>query len=376
MTLAELVVVLGLLAAVATLALTSVDGLSDRSRADTTDRRLEQVRLAVTDFVNDMGRVPVVRDLDLEDSNGLELSELWDIQCEGTSFSCADLDSMPADYDEDVEFDGWRGPYLDVPEGGFFDGFGNPFCNSEGGEWGESDEVYGIGSLGRDGFLEGTDDAENGWENQDVTRDWTTQVMGDLTVILKVKGSNGSWVSPGITDTDGSIWQASETYKLDDLVRDEGKNNLYCCTHVGEGSTSSSTEPNGFSDGDPVVVDSDLVWSQRHAFFNSLHVVVFTPYAQVDETELSIRTLEAVYDGELKDSEAIGGVTANWTGKSSVTFTDIPVGLRYVLAYGYVKLSDGETYNAWTSGLQAVEVTSSANVLTVHLSDDLSEGND
>ena len=145
LTLLEMVVVLGILALLATVAVRSLEPIADQSRYETTKRQLETIRQAVADpqpirqadgsvsfsgFVSDIGRLPV--------SNGagvLELVELWDGSMFTTyPFSVRSGPATPIDYSEIVLPCGWRGPYLQPArlEDGLYDGWGNPFVASIG----------------------------------------------------------------------------------------------------------------------------------------------------------------------------------------------------------------------------------------------------
>lgn len=143
LTLLEMVVVLGILALLATVVVRSLEPIADQSRYETTKRQLETIRQAVADpqpirhadgsvsfsgFVSDIGRLPV--------SNGagvLELAELWDGSLFTTyPFTVRSGPATPIDYSEIVLPCGWRGPYLQPArlEDGLYDGWGNPFLAS------------------------------------------------------------------------------------------------------------------------------------------------------------------------------------------------------------------------------------------------------
>jgi type II secretory pathway pseudopilin PulG len=187
MTLIELLIVLGLMAAVASVALTTLDGMGDRTRMDTTRNRLDMIETAIVGdglspgrFLSDMGRLPVIHATSDESTpkpeGGREFAELWDafdayapeamndgerfffngFAHDGTTYKSwvplwwslssaglrdpddfqkrfpatpTDLPTDEPDYAVMVEpTGGWRGPYLQVSGTGLYDGFGNQFA--------------------------------------------------------------------------------------------------------------------------------------------------------------------------------------------------------------------------------------------------------
>ncbi len=183
MTLIELLIVLGIMAALATVALTALDGMGDRTRADTTRSRLDAIEEAIVGdgrspgrFISDMGRLPVKHDQIPNPANpsvlrdtqaGEGLVELWSPLDDNyarrpvvrffngfesdsepiyitamTSHGVppVDTDGVAARFPETglsspdpasaliVELPGgWQGPYLQVGGDRLFDGFGNAF---------------------------------------------------------------------------------------------------------------------------------------------------------------------------------------------------------------------------------------------------------
>lgn len=180
MSLIELLIVLGLMAAIATVALTTLDGMADRTRADTSHHRLDMIEEAIVGdglepgrFVSDMGRLPVIHlypdPLNQTDQykidEGQGLIELWDnmaglyshmvpilfngfdvtagaesepfyddrdgpyLPCypEGETTELTD----PSGFRDQLGFEvtvpgGWQGPYVQTGSK-LFDGFGHPF---------------------------------------------------------------------------------------------------------------------------------------------------------------------------------------------------------------------------------------------------------
>lgn len=155
-TLLEMVVVMTILAIVATLAVRSIDGRLDQSRYENTQRQLREIEeailgpsgarqpdgtLSVSGFLNDVGRVPkaVATSATLSDgSTGTVqmLTELWDnpggLQPYALRRALNSVSSeVPvADEDGDIYVGcGWRGPYLRLGAGEKFlqDSWGNFF---------------------------------------------------------------------------------------------------------------------------------------------------------------------------------------------------------------------------------------------------------
>lgn len=139
-TLLELVVVLAILAVVATLATREIGYVQDQGRFETSQRGLDEIKAAilgqpgsrssdgamdVNGFVADMGRLP--RAAFLSATNELTLSELWVNPNPAGSF-----DLRPATDDPDVRVPGgWRGPYIRLPLGTttLRDGWGNAYVS-------------------------------------------------------------------------------------------------------------------------------------------------------------------------------------------------------------------------------------------------------
>ncbi len=113
MTLIELLIVLGIMAALATVALTTLDGMGDRTRMDTTRARLDAIEEAIVGdglkpgrFVSDMGRLPVVHydkpnpagSGTVATEEGETLIELWNSYNLAADASVYDYSRMAVDY--------------------------------------------------------------------------------------------------------------------------------------------------------------------------------------------------------------------------------------------------------------------------------------
>ena len=202
MTLIELVIVLGILAAIASYALSSMDTLTDRTRYDTTVRTMNQLQTAivgknaeVSRFVNDMGRLPIVR----SKKTGEEFREL------------ISTDGMP---DDDKK--NWKGPYLLTGKSKFFDGFGNQFeiqtidKDEVFRDWHKADDssvkneetIVGIRSVGKDGVGNESPTAGTSWADKDYElKGFEGQTSATLTVVVKTLSKisspdNPKWILP------------------------------------------------------------------------------------------------------------------------------------------------------------------------------------
>lgn len=200
LTLIELVVVLALLAGLATLTLTGVGDLGIRTRYDETTTRLKLIRQAVVGdgvepgrFVRDLGRLPIVHTA----ADGVRLEELWrDASGIGYGTLASNLtagvwqwpefSTFSAALPETVELTcGWNGPYLMVDDprtAESYDGFGNAW-QVEGSAVGDLATM--VTSLGSDGAVGGTT-----WDEADRTLDLIGLLpLTELTVLIKARNS-------------------------------------------------------------------------------------------------------------------------------------------------------------------------------------------
>jgi prepilin-type N-terminal cleavage/methylation domain-containing protein len=173
LTLVELLVVLTILALMATVAITSTDLIMSQGRYEATVRSLtnieEAVRgpsgvrqpdgtLLVSGFVADIGRLPIA----YGDDPRLQLAELWANDKDGDGVpDLPTFDIRWPDSDPEVLVPcGWRGPYLRLPLGtaDVRDGWGNPLVllNDAGDVATMGESIHRVGSLGADYALEGT----------------------------------------------------------------------------------------------------------------------------------------------------------------------------------------------------------------------------
>jgi prepilin-type N-terminal cleavage/methylation domain-containing protein len=232
-TLIELVMVLIILAILATAALNMVEVQVDQTRFETTQRTVDSVRDAILDekvtgggqtiytgFVPDLGRLPQAR-LDTDDPTKLVLSELWEQQTLPAYGSLAaesvnlasttdgDNDTIDADSAVFLTF-GWRGPYLRLSAGAraLHDGYGHELVSTVGASTGShlrgdgdvpvaaaGDAVVAIRSFGRSNVEDPTSSEAEPYE-RDVPESSaglpinSDQLHGTVKGIVRVIDSN------------------------------------------------------------------------------------------------------------------------------------------------------------------------------------------
>ena len=182
MTLIELIIVLGILAALASITLTVADKTAQESRFETTQKRGKALQQAIRNseqnsFVRDMGRLPVVN------SEAEPLKELYNApgavryQAQTMKLSEAPIkfsNTTILNKGTVTLFCGWRGPYIDAA-GKFTDGWKKPWLiKFSDGSWNKatgSDAnkvIYGVKSLGADSKDGSGSSSENEkWYNAD-----------------------------------------------------------------------------------------------------------------------------------------------------------------------------------------------------------------
>ncbi|MDR2168867.1 MAG: type II secretion system GspH family protein [Planctomycetaceae bacterium] len=199
MTLIELLIVLGILAALAGMTLTLVSEMDSSNRQNITKSKLDQLESIITgnnnqtsQFINDTGRLPVKIDGD-----GKELSELWNKEI------FENTENITVNYNSSIENDlpitipvtlnvGWKGPYINIPTTGkLYDGFGNNFWfakdkndldddtlwNTLNSNLTDTDNTAPIsiikfGSLGEDNIADNSNpDKKTNWQNIDDKRE-------------------------------------------------------------------------------------------------------------------------------------------------------------------------------------------------------------
>jgi len=419
MTLIELVVVLGILAGLATLALTSLGGLDTSARRDTSERVINQIELAIAGdgreagrFVSDMGRLPVIHGDDSSRVKGEGLMELWDDLGVYTAALSINFNGVSAS--EITNFwpagnelsgllpGGWQGPYINMGTGRLFDGFGNNLRFLKGGIWYEIDNaalndmdaVLGVASFGSDDTLGAAE-----WEEEDVFTDESTKdaaISAELTISIRVRSHQQPYPWKQVNNITINDWAKGSTYFQGSIVRSgvaPDFDDLYFCTFcsnssgvlVPTGAPTPFWSRNGIVyddvDGDSVI---DLQWVYLKPgcvsdAMNRMRIALFTPYADPDPTVgIGVREIIASKDGITAGAltDNLGIVNLVWPAGSSmdnIILQNLPPGIRRLYIYGYAQhstLSNVWT-NGWSSGLQTIDLKPGVNHITVYLSEPL-----
>jgi len=218
LTLLELLVVMTILIALSTVAITSTSGVADQARYEATQRTLENIRDAVigpanlrdtdgtllyTGFVADTGRLPRA----VDDGVSFTLAELWEnvhgLETYQVRQATGANVNLVADGDPDVYVaTGWRGPYLRLAPGqtGLRDGWGNslklrtsiPADVAASGEAVAS--VHSFGANGSESVL------DNGYD-LDLPVSFIDETNASLDVTVQILQANGL---PAPTPANGS----------------------------------------------------------------------------------------------------------------------------------------------------------------------------
>jgi len=404
MTLIELIVVLGILAGLATLAVAGLDGLGSRQRVDTSLRIMDQIKLAVAGdgvragrFVSDMGRLPVLHGaVPANRVEGAGLQELWD--------DCAALDTNGpatgyAEVMPDISFSGvdtweqskfftpavfgrlpggWNGPYLDVGGEKLFDGYGNNIRYRKGTAWHEitdaalldQGEIFRVASFGADNT---EDSGGESWEETDIDRQFgDAPYSASLIVSIRVRDHNNPY--PWRQPDNGTIqsWTSGASYPDGTIVREnQGStpDDVFICDNE-TNSCAASSAPGADPEWRQLIKGCEIM--------NRMRVALFVPYADTDPNAgMPVRVREILNrnDGGTTNyvdnyGPPVSTVTSTWADMNSVTLENLPPGLRALYVYGY--MTDGtNTANAFSSGLQMIELHPGVNHVTVYLSEPL-----
>ena len=320
MTLIELLIVMALMAGLATFALTSMDELSVRSRYDVTVKRMDIIRRLIMGdgitagrFVADMGRLP------------LNLRELWKNPEENASYGKTNWfllanDDSYATVTGSI-YCGWNGPYLmrDTNETTLCDGFGSNFTYN--------------GSCLTAG-LKDNERVKLKWK-EDLTYDFSSALKGSLTVEVKVKLIDGDSQVPwgNVMSSWGTKYPAMASGNEKDRVYSYSSN-LYTCV-----------DNSNNNDSDPFTAPGNWQVVPRHEYMTKAEVILAIPPG-------SSPLRMDIADGK------------------PCMFSNLAPGVRQVAAYGYTRDS-AMTTNGWWSGLQTIEIHPGANFVTLYLTEPL-----
>ena len=199
LTLLELIIALGILAVMSTIAVRSLDPLASQARYESTQRLLEELRVAtlgslsarqisgqrvISGFISDTGALP---------------SSLDDLITQPAALVSHSLQSFDSDRDgvEDVTLSsGWRGPYVQLGPGqsSLLDGWGNaPLLNPDGGD-------FDFTSLGSDNDSIAPEDSYRADLSVIIpSKDFGSNVVFRL---FEIDATTGSRVDPSPTGTE------------------------------------------------------------------------------------------------------------------------------------------------------------------------------
>ncbi len=323
-TLIELLIVLAIIGAVATLALDQSSEVVDQTRYDLTEQNGAEIQNAIIGdvenggrFLRDMGRLPMV----LSTDEGKVLEELWnaDSAVRWSEVSLLDMNNVSST----VKWSepertwgtlpnniflsaGWRGPYLNMgARSELYDGWGNPWVvdietyiddneNSGSGDgfkdevWRDNnssstvadatvnDVVHGVKSLGRDQAL---DTGSESWQNIDKTFDLPeNRVFCSAAFSIKVRDNAGRSVTPKSI----SSYTASTAYKVGQSVV-VGSDIFTVQTAGTSHSSAPSWDTTTAGTSTTNELSGSLVWlyigviSDNPEYYQSMRVAVFVP---------------------------------------------------------------------------------------------------
>lgn len=318
-TLIELLIVLAIIGAVATLALDQSSEVVDQTRYDLTEQNGTEIQNAIIGdienggrFLRDMGRLPIVISTD----QGRVLEELWNAD---SATHWQDLTIVPS-WNETVWGSlptnivisaGWRGPYLNMgARTELYDGWGNPWAvdlaDSSSENWKDNDgdnstysaptiggSIYGIKSLGRNQEEDG-----DGWQNKDkLFKLPENRVFCSAAFSIKVRDNSGRAVTPKAI----SSYVASTAYTVGQSVvvgTDIFTVQTAGTSHASAPSWDTATAGTSTT----IELSSTLVWlyvgkiSDNPEYLQSVRVVLFVP--DVRDDEMGIVELFSEWDGD------------------------------------------------------------------------------
>lgn len=315
MTLIELLIVLGLLAGLATLALTTTGDLTARSRYEVTRQRMDRVTLALAGdgqragrFVSDMGRLPDT------------LNELW----AGTNTFAALPYTVVVPGFADLEGElraGWSGPYMLDSGDALFDGFGADF-------------VYTNALLIAEVAGRAT------WLPNNLTNDYTHVTNAVLQVQVSALRNNPA--------ESGALWRNVQPVSATPNTWTSGATNEPFNLYLYQGQVYVCLATNTVA---PVVQSDEWRLLSQHEYLSDADVVLVAP-----------DTTGAV---PLASQIPADALLAN-----PVIFTNLTPGVRQIVAYGYTE-GDSFTTNGWHSGIQTIEIRPGHNVVHLYLTERL-----
>jgi prepilin-type N-terminal cleavage/methylation domain-containing protein len=315
MTLIELLIVLGLLAGLATMALTTTGDLTARSRYDVTRQRMDRVTLALAGdgqragrFVSDMGRLPVT------------LDELWS----GTNTFAAlpYTVSVPGYADLTGELHaGWSGPYILNSGDALYDGFGADFLYTN---------ALLIAEIG----------GRATWLSHHVTNDYAHATNAVLHVqVFALRNNPAESVA---------LWRPVQPVSATPHTWTSGTTNEPFNLYLYQGQVHVCLATNSIA---PEIQSTFWRLLSQHEYMSDARVVLISP----DTGGVTPMPVQSIADAILDNP---------------VTFTHLAPGVRQVAAYGYTE-GTALTTNGWQSGIQTIEIKPGVNFVHLHLAERL-----
>jgi type II secretory pathway pseudopilin PulG len=360
MTLIEIIVVLGIIAAVASVVLSSAIDFNDREafeRTRMTGLEIQKLFYAndsddgISRFLSDMGRLPVAYGNDSK-----ALAELYgenidpDIRMEILTVDIDDHTSDAFDMPSFQMLCGWGGPYIYGNGSIDKDGWGNKWqiLNNSGvatDSWSLYDTVYGVASAGSGG-----DD----WSGEEQKFTFGNPAVSSLTVTVYVieRLANASFVRPVILDQSAAARGNNHPYVLDDLIAVDDR--IYKCVVAG---TSDSAIPVAWNKTyGATTVDGTVQWQCVAQYINTLKALFFYPEVVVNASKKE----------SMIESKSTSGSTTN-----ILEFEKLIPGRRKLFVWGYYKIDDDNFINKFHSDVMDVTIRPGTNHVTVYLVNEL-----
>ena len=291
LTLIELLISLGILAAVASVTLSMFEESTTQQRFKRTYEVGNKIREVInarsrkdgaSRFISDMGRLPVV----ISTAEGMRLAELYNADAvdHATKWSSTETfnnnDSSLPTADSVLDFPddfvalklpcGWAGPYFYNHKDQLFDGWNNEWQilgadYNIAASWGLDSFIYGVESLGSNDSLD-----EDSWSGRRQKFKYNlsgTAAANNASLIVTIVVKDDSALKPLIvagTKTKSQTaqdWAANTEYKLNDEVKNGSFS--FRCTNIlisGKGKSSSAVPTWNTSAVGVFTLDKNIVW--------------------------------------------------------------------------------------------------------------------
>jgi type II secretory pathway pseudopilin PulG len=291
LTLVELLISLGILAAVASVTLSMLEESTGQQRFKRTYETGKKIREVINTrngedgisrFISDMGRLPVV----ISTAEGMRLAELYNTDAvdSAAKWSSAETfnnnDSSLPTADSSLDFPddfvsltlpcGWAGPYLYNHKTLLFDGWNNEWQilgadYNIAASWGLDTFIYGVESLGSNDSLD-----EDSWSGQRQKFKFNlsgTAAANKASLIVTIMVKDDSALKPLIVagakteNQTAPDWAADTEYKLND----EAKNGSFTfrCTNIlinAKGKSGGTVPVWNTSAVGALTLDKNIVW--------------------------------------------------------------------------------------------------------------------